>query len=206
MFSIPTLLQAYHSEKLPFQLGECLGNGNQGYVYSDLDNSEQVIKLSILVDDFGPITLNDRFDNIRKTYRHIIDNPHSSIVKISKFDQLSKGSEFIFEWEQCWIIYYSIMEKLNPLSEDECKVFKTICDAFNGEVKIERTVEIIVKEQKEWLKFDDEKILNFYKSLSDLKIDHKDFEPRNIMKDKDNNIKLIDFDLSKMQEKENVKN
>lgn len=196
MFSIPTILQIYHPEPLPFILGKCLGQGNQGIVYEDLNDTTKVIKLSIIYDDFNKISLDDKFVLIEKIYKYIINNPHSSVVKIYSFDKLYSGSQPIFEWEHKYIVYYSIMEKLNILSENEVKVFKTICDAFNKDLKSERSIEEILKEMKDWFDVDDKKILNFYNSLSDLKINNKDFQPRNIMKDKDNNYYIIDFDLA----------
>src|SRR5579885_2910823 len=149
MLSIPTILQIYHPEPLPFILGKCIGQGNQGIVYEDLNDTTKVIKLSLIYDDFGKVSLDDRFALLEKIYKHIIDNPHTSVVKVYNFDKIYIGSQPIFEWEQKYIVYYSSMEKLNSLSENEEKVFKTICDAFNKDLKIDRSIEDILKEIKE---------------------------------------------------------
>lgn len=168
-----------------------------------MDKPDQVVKFSILYDDFAGLSLDEEFAKIQKTYQHIIDNPHPTLAKVYSFGELYRGSVEIFEWEQVYVLYYSIMEKLIPLSEQEQKVFKTICSIHNNELEA-RPIETILSELKEWFDVDKEKILAFYNSLSSLDIDHKDVKTDNIMKD-NTNFKLVDFDRVEQKEKSNDK-
>lgn len=206
MISITGLLTTLFTDPLPFKIGEYIGQGNQGQVYHSLDKSDRVIKLSIIYDKFDGKTVEEVFQKTAATYKYIVDNPNPILSNIFEFGKLYKGIQEIFEWQQEYLIFYSIMEKLIPLNENEQKVFKTICSAYNKELKTYRPIEEIITELKEWIDFDKDKIIAFYNQLPSLDIKHKDFEPRNIMKDNLGNYKIIDFDLAviKGENNENI--
>jgi serine/threonine protein kinase len=202
---IPNLLQVYRKDPLPFTIDKCIGSGNQGQVYSLKDNPDQVVKLSMLYDDFTGLSLEEEFDKLQKIYQHIIDNPHKSLVKVYSFGELYRGKMEIFEWEHNYVIYNAIMQKLNTLSENEQKVFKTVCDIYNKALEA-RPIATILDELEEWFDVDKGRVLTFYNSLSSLDIDNKDVKPQNIMKDNEGQYKLIDYDLAIIKEKKDDEN
>lgn len=185
----------------PFRVGHCLGAGVHGQVFDSLDEPGNAIKLSIVYSDDEDAIV--KFNNLERVYKFIIDNPNDILVKVFKFGRIYNGARDIFGWEQEYIIYYSIMEKLLPISDDERKTFKTICDSFNGILKTNRSIKELINELNGWLEFDKDKVFDFYKSLHSLKIEHRDIEARNIMKNYDGQFKLIDFDLARIKENNN---
>lgn len=183
-------------EKFDFKIGKEIGWGAQGQVFEIEDQPKRVIKISILYDVDPYLDLDIVFDKIQKVYKYVCSHQASNLGKIYEFGRLRTGSRNTVNGLQDYIVYYSIQEKMESLSDDEKKVFKTICQALNDELELERTIEDIVKELGAWLKFDSEKIMKFYYSLGDLPFDHNDLRCQNILKDVNGNFRLIDFDLA----------
>ena len=89
------------------------------------------------------------------------------------------------------------MEKLLKISEDEAKVFHSILSHEDrGIFKNFSTdkVKKMLHGMQRGLDFDLQKIMLFYEALQNPQILHLDIHPRNIMKDENNNFKLIDLD------------
>ena len=183
----------------PFTIGPEIGYGAQGQVFEIVEDPTRVIKFSILYDVKFGSSLEFIFNKIKTIYNFIKNNPHDNVVRIFEFGELLSSSRVTVDGDQKFIVYYSIQEKLQTLSIDEKKVFKTVCDYHNGDLDCERALKQLLLEQAEWLDFDCEKVLSFYDSIHKYPIDNCDFRRRNIMKDT-LSFKLIDFDLSEIKE------
>lgn len=183
-------------ERFDFKIGKEIGYGAQGQVFEIEECPTRVIKISILYDVDPHLDLDIVFEKIQAVYEYVCSHQENNLGKIYEFGRLRTGSRPTANGPQDYIVYYSIQEKLASLSDDEKKVFKTICQALNDELELERTVEDIVKELSKWLKFDSEKTIKFYYSLGDLPFEHNDLRRQNILKDVNGNFRLIDFDLA----------
>lgn len=187
---------------LPFRVGQRLGGGIHGTVFDLPDEHNTVVKIaniySDVYDDYSA-----KFQRISKTYQFIIDNTNDALVKVFDFGQLYEGLIKSSYSTKTGIIYYAKMEKLLPILEIEQKVFKTICDVYNGLISINRPIKDLIYELKEWFSLDEVKIFEFYDNLHSLQIEHRDVEVRNIMKNSVGQYKLVDFDLAIIKEKEN---
>lgn len=193
-----SLVEDICKQKFDFRIGKEIGYGAQGQVFDIEEHPDQVIKIATLYDIDPYSDLDQVFDKLQLVYKFLIDNRFDNVVKVYRFGRLRTDSRPTVSTPQDYIIYYSIQEKLQPLSDDEKKLFKTICQAINGELELERTIEEIVVELGAWLKFDSEKVIKFYNALGSLPIENNDFHRRNILKDAEGNFKLIDFDLAKL--------
>jgi hypothetical protein len=153
-----------------------IGSGIDGVVYNYQD---KILKLSI------NYNLNYSFEPLN----YLINNPIDCFVKLYSYQLCGTKDSFIY--------YYSIMEKLIPLSLDEEKIFHTILShEDSNKVKQYSNIQLkkIVKELSLGLEFDQIKVLKFVEQYNNCKIVHHDIHQRNIMKDINNNFKFIDLD------------
>lgn len=183
-------------DKLPVQLGCEISYGAQGRVFDILNQPDRVIKVSTLYDVDPVLDIDIVFQNISRIYNFIIDRAPHHLVKIYNFNYATSGARYTEQGPQKFIIYYSIQEKLYSLSEDEKKIFKTICQAHNNELELSRSLDDIFQELKCWYVFDYDKVKQFVSNYPHLPINNRDFHRRNILKDIHNNYKIIDFDLA----------
>lgn len=156
-----------------------LGAGVDGCVYEFVDN--KVIKFS-------------QSDNIPYIFSILksltIDN--NLYVKVHDYNLLTevKGS------------YYYIMDKLNPISEDEKKVFHSIISHEDrGIIKniSEGKIKKILDGLSLGLDFDKEKIILFCRAIRASNLFQRDCHERNIMKDNNGYFRFID--LERIEEK-----
>lgn len=186
-------------EKFNLDVQEEIGIGAQGTVFS-IKNTSNVIKISALYDWNKYKNFENEYENISQVYNFIINNKPINVVSIFEFNKIHDGLRKTYNGEQRYIIYFSIQERLNNLTEDEKKVFKTVCQSVNNELDSSHSIEAILKDLSSWYDFDLNKIIIFYNSLKQSRIEHKDFHIGNIMKDKNNNYKMIDFDLAQLKD------
>lgn len=198
------LLDINSIRDIPVTITDKLGDGSDGEVFSIKEDINKVIKLSILF-DFDLEDLNKRFESISEIFNYLIINTFPYFAKV--YEQ-----SYLCQWEakladgsyRKYICYYSIMEKLQKISEDEKKVFHSIICHEDREIKKDYTVENI-KEMLHGmsfgLDFDDERIISFIKKLRTSPIEHLDIHVRNIMKDSRGNFKMIDFERVKFNNK-----
>ena len=181
-------------------IGEVLGSGFHGDVYELLDHPHQVVKIA-----WAPLNVPAEFagrsdtTGIRHTfpfiqgiYQYLLKNHFSVLAKVFDFCSLHQRENKQY--------YMAILEKLQPLTEPEQKVMKSVCMDYNGNIETGKCLHHI-DELKEWLEFNPSKVIDFYTSLTHLPVAHRDFHRRNIMKDLDGNFKLIDFELVDIKEK-----
>lgn len=185
-----------NNKQLPFELGDELGYGADGQVFSLKTDISRVIKLSIIYQDDK--SLIQEFDEVKEKFNYLINRNIKHLAKVFEFKFLLAGARKTINGDQNYILYYTVLEKLNKISEDESKVLKTLCDSYNKKFEINKSVIQIINELQNWLSFDKEKVLEFYWFLTNCPVKHNDVHRRNIMKDDYGNFKLIDFDRMTM--------
>lgn len=180
---------------LSHNLGQSLGYGAHGEVFEVLGDSDKAIKLSVLYDAYDT-PIDHMFNNILQVHTYLKGKCIFPLASIYEFAKISEGSRDTVDGKQKYITYYCVMERLLPLKEDDKKVLKTICDIYNKNVEQKKPIKNILKELSCWFDFDQHKVLEFYDALVKCPISHNDVHRRNILKDKYNNFKLVDFDRS----------
>lgn len=155
-----------------------LGQGADGKTYQ---LSDKVLKV------FQPnkYQLNELEPVLNYLYHH-----NSPIYcSIYSYGPLSKG-------------YYYLTEKLNPLTEDEYKVFHTVVSHEDRNLVKNyplAKVKKILGELAWGLDFPAQMIIFFCEALQSSPIKHLDLHPRNILKDNSGNFKLIDLNRTKLE-------
>lgn len=181
-------------EKFPFSIGDEIGYGAQGQVFN-IEGTNKVIKFSY---SFFYQDIDHDYVDANEVINFIIRERPSYCVGIFETGKLRSGVRVVQNGTQNYTIYYTIQEKLVNLSDDEKKVFKTICQLLNDELELKRDIGDVLTELSAWFSFDKEKVLNFYNDIVKMPIHHNDLHRRNFMKDALGNYKLIDFDLARL--------
>jgi serine/threonine protein kinase len=138
----------------------------------------------------------DQYDLTAAVLDSLISNPLPAYARVymrgyRKFE--SKG----------YVLYYYVMEKLLPISEDELKVFHTILSHEDRNIEKNYTsseLEKILRGLRRGLDFDAEKVKFLSDAIRISPIKHLDIHPRNIMKNATGDFKLIDFDRARFNE------
>lgn len=178
---------------LPYELGDEISHsGADGQVFHIKNDPDKVIKLSIFY-SYDEYIIEHHYSNIENKYKTVINNPQKSIVKVFNINYIHHKVYGKCTIAKNYIIYYSIMEKLIPITKDEDKILKSLCDLKNNKINT-FSFPKIVDELKHYYLFDRDKVLDFYDGLDSSIVIHNDFHRRNIMKDNDGNFKLIDLD------------
>lgn len=169
--------------KLPVCPDIKLGSGQDGEVYSILNNNQQVIKLCNTINH--PTLLK----HIPFILKYLIEQQPLAYTRVYSYGILKKINNQLF--------YYYIMELLFNISSDEKKVFHTLL-SHEDQNKVKNysppQVKQILKGMQLGLDFDPQAIQNFLQQLNNSTIKHNDLHPRNIMKNKDGQFKLVDLD------------
>lgn len=192
-----SLCQEMCPKKISFSVGQRLGKGSDGEVFSLTDESDKVIKVCMLfpIDNTAQEVYSE---TIVPVLTSLISNPIDIFARVYTHEHLGT---FFDRYSNDFILYFYTMEKLEDISEDEKKVFHTILSHEDrGIVKNYSIKEVqeILQGLNLGLDFDENKVIFFYKSLKKSNINHADIHPRNIMKDKEGNFKMIDFDRAQL--------
>jgi hypothetical protein len=175
---------------LPFSLGEEIGRGADGQLFNYQD---KVLKLSIIF-DYPYAPYEKEYERIKSVLSYLINRVPSTYARVSEFGDIFRGKRE----EQRFIVFYSLIEKCFPLSEDERKVFHSLVSHEDaGRRKNYSLIEAINISfaLSKGLDFNIEKVILFLFRLSiNNEIRHNDICPRNIMKNKFGDFVLIDFD------------
>jgi serine/threonine protein kinase len=179
-----------------FQIGEKLGEGVDGEVFALQDISDQVIKLSIIysVDEL-PVSI--YHNRVVPTLYYVMQTQPDVCVRVDRFGKLGQIDQLSL------FLYYCLMERLLPLSEDEGKVFYSLLSHEDRGIekdlspaKIEKTLSGLAR----GLDFDRQMVTLFCQQLrQEMVLRHRDLEVRNIMKDAMGHFKLIDLDRSTLE-------
>jgi hypothetical protein len=196
--------------ELPFKLGEELGRGQDGQVFEVIESYVEygypikrgsVIKLSAI---YGA----NSYRQYMRVAAHLgflkhNRTPHFAAVfnfaLLCNFDlpeMISSTSNKLQPKESC-TVYYVEMEKLLPLDPEETKLFHTLLSHEDANKQKDFSPEGLTKridELADWFVFEKKDVLAFCLAATSGKIRHKDLHPRNIMKDRLNQFKLVDLD------------
>ena len=170
--------------------------GADGQIFNHINDDNKVIKLSILF-KCGEQNLYSIFKLINESLSFIENNKPFTCVRVYEHKFLERGERFINNSYQDYIVYYYIMEKLNQITDEEYKLFYSILSHEDRGIIKNYSDSILIKTLTDLnisFDFNFDKVLFFYKNLKNSKIVHNDLHPRNIMKDKQDNFRLIDFD------------
>lgn len=193
-----SLCQKLCPEKLSFKLGKRLGEGSDGEVFNIINDPNKVIKLCM----FYPLD-----NNVNECYSQtiipiltsLVSHPVDVFARVYMYEHLGIFSD---QYSQEFVLYFYTMEKLEDIFDDEKKVFHTILSHEDrGIVKnfSLKEVQEILQDLSLGLDFDENKVIFFYKNLKLSNINHTDIHPRNIMKDKMGNFKMVDFDRAQLK-------
>lgn len=192
-------------EKIPMGIMQKIEDGADGEVF-DLEDPSKVIKFSVHYDQFNGLFNSHFTNNIDSSIKYLIKYPNDLCARIHAYECMGTFERTFDQYNQKFILYYYIMEKLNRISDDEKKIFHSICSHEDNLIvknypmfKIKKMLEGLSR----GLDFDFEKVIFFCERLQKSPIEHLDLHPRNIMKDNVGNFKLIDFDRIKIKFGEN---
>jgi serine/threonine protein kinase len=188
-------------------LGEKIGDGADGELFELKEDSNQVIKISVLFDlQFRGLNyLNNAYQNTSKILS-ILEGDNNAFVKVFNHNKIGQFTRNYLNHNdniaQHYLLYYYTMEKCFKISEDEKKVFHTILShedrGLTKNFSKKKIAEILFGLSM-GLDFDSKKITLFYESLQTSCIKHLDMHPRNIMKDRSGNFKLVDLDRLQLE-------
>ena len=197
------LCQQFCPDKINFALSNRLGEGADGEVFELADQPDKVIKFCVLY-EYPNSSLKENYVKINNTISYIKYNQLPAYARVYEHMYLGKYNRPI-EWSesgQDYILYYYTMEKLLKISEDERRVFHTVLCHEDRNLKKNYSIpEIkkILQGMARALDFDEKRVMFFYENLKNCSLIHNDVHVRNIMKDKDGNFKLIDFDRCELK-------
>jgi hypothetical protein len=174
---------------------EELGSGADGDVYSLSNDPNKVIKYSVYYCWDGEL-LSAIIEN-RIAAFSAVQQKSDLFAKIYDFKYLGSGKRKVISGDQNYLLFSCVMEKLTKISEDEKKVFHSILShEDSNKVKtfsIEKVISML-QGMGYGLDFNQREVLDFYKRVINSSIIYTDLHPRNIMKNKLGQFRLIDFD------------
>lgn len=192
-----------------FLFGKKLGDGADGEVFELSNDPDKVIKISAIFEDYSLAPFNsvdDKYLSIANTLDFLLENKVPYYATLFNHSKIGTHQRPYFSnncGTQEYLLYYYIMEKCYKLTEDEKKLFHTLLSHEDRGV-IKKFTDIKFKEilfgLSRGLDFDEQKVIFFYESIQSSKIIHDDLHPRNIMKNKFGDFKLIDFDRLHLEE------
>lgn len=148
-------------------LGERIGSGVDGVVYALNDGT--VVKFTPILD--------------QQLIAEITTGQHPHFVEVLDFGRIDD-------------LYFIVMERLNPLTDDEAKVFHTILSHEDRNLtKVHTPVVLasILRGLSTGLEFDLAEVMSFYAAVVLSTMSHNDLHPRNIMRANDGKFKLVDL-------------
>lgn len=197
------LCQQVCPDKITFELSERLGDGADGEVFTLKNQPDKVIKLCVLY-EYPDAPLKDSFSRIKNTLEYLSEHTPHTYARVYDYNYLGQFSRPI-DWSssgQNYILYHYMMERLSKISDDEKRVFHSIlCHEDRNLKKNYSIFEIkkMLQGMNRALDFDERRVIFFCENLNKNNIIHNDIHVRNIMKDKDGNFKLIDFDRCELK-------
>lgn len=189
-------------DKLPVEPDQRLGDGADGECLSIVGDPDRVIKLGVLYDR-GSQSIQSRYKKIKQSLETLIQTQPQAYVRVYEQNYLGTYDRPWCDTRQDFILYFYIMERLNPLSEDERKVFHSILSHEDlGLIKSypPKKVREMLQGMSKGLDFDVEQVSLFVAQLQAAPLEHLDLHPRNIMK-RDGAFRLIDIDRCIIKEK-----
>lgn len=175
----------------PWKPSEQIGRGVDGEVFDLVGFPNKVIKLC-KTSDF------QKFESFILVVDRLFYYPTHIHARV--YDR--GGMSFYPGKEYGYALYWYVMEKLLPISDDEQKVFHTILSHEDRNIVKNYTsseLEKILEGLRRGLDFDAERVKFLCDGIRTSPIKHLDIHPRNIMKNAAGDFKLIDFDRVQLQ-------
>jgi hypothetical protein len=197
------LIKKLCPEKLPYKLGECIGDGADGEIFLLADDPTKVIKLSVIYDDFNDATTTPSevyWEQISLVLDYIEQIQPTICVRVYEYGFLGEYSREIPTWRgglQKFAIHYCVMERLNKLTDDEKRVFHSLISHEDRNAVKDLSpakVENILAGLSTALDFDAARVRLFLDELRGSSLIHGDLHVRNIMKRDNGDYALIDLD------------
>ena len=185
----------FWQDKLPVQIGDSLGVGADGQCFSIVGDSSKAIKVGV-----------SHINRTQEGIDYLISKQPAAYARVYERKYLGMHSCLVYGCLQELHIYYYIMERLLPITDDERKVFHTILSHEDRDIDYKKNYSIneikkMLEEMRRGLDFDFKKIILFCENIKAAPIEHLDLHPRNILKNIDGHFKLIDFDSINLMEK-----
>lgn len=200
-----SLCQKFCPDKIPVIPTVRLGAGSDGEVFDIEATPDKVIKLGVRFDlGIEDEEMQDWFlyyyKDLLPVLKFLSTHHDPAYVRVYAYAHLgSYQRDFLSapNGKQNLVLYYYIMEKLLPLSEDEKRVFHTILSHEDNNKVKDLSIDKIKKNLQGLscgLDFDAEKVILFCENLRSSPVKHLDMHSRNIMKDTFGSFMLIDMD------------
>jgi hypothetical protein len=168
---------------IKYQIAHQAGAGGaDGEVF--LLNENKVIKFSIIYDVFDSM-LNSNFNYRLSVLDWVMKNNPQGFAFVFDYGLLFESCRFKYNLKQDYIIYFSILEKCEPLSSDEEKIIYSLVNSQLDENKIEMLSRFLVFSKKE--------IFDLIQNMKASKIKQTDLRVENIMKNS-KGFCIIDYD------------
>jgi thiamine kinase-like enzyme len=190
------LLEQHNHYPFPFKLGNELGYGFDGQVFSLDDEQNKVIKLSVNF-QLQDKNLSQEVQRVFAVLDFLKQKGSHSYARVYEYNQILQAHRLTLQGNQEYIAYYYVMDKCFKISEDERKVFHSILSHEDANIRKNYPSDLIKKMlegMRRGLDFDPERVIFFCEEIRSVPIFHNDLHVRNIMKDEMGNFKLIDFD------------
>lgn len=196
------LCQKVCPDLIPNKIGERLGDGADGEVFTCQDEPTKVIKFSVMYERNNVDINKQFFKRIDRILTYLKLNIIDTYAQVYDYKYLGQYERKV-EWgNQKYIIYYYIMERLFKLSEDEYKVFYTLVSHEDRNISKNFSsdkVQEMLENLSRGLDFNAERVTFFYNNFRKTPVIHQDIHVRNILKDAQGNFKMIDFDRAELQ-------
>jgi hypothetical protein len=182
-------------ESLPYKFNLLLGKGADGEVYSLHNHPNKVIKICVLYDLH--FSIDEDFNRVQSILNELRCTDIHAYVNIHWWGKIYEGYRYTVNAPQKYILYYYVMDQLSPISEDEYKLFHSLLSHEDRNLIKDFSVPYVnnlLDALNPYLQFDKNKVIQFYLELKDSKLQQTDLHPRNIMKTKSGNYKIIDID------------
>lgn len=194
-----SLVRQLCPDKLPVEPDTRLGEGADGEVFSIKGDPHRVLKLSILIGRPHHNVVSE-YKRVKEALDLVIRDQPPAYVRVYSHECLQhrqfkrRTPDPLFK-EQ--ILYYYLMDKLYPITEDEGRVFHSILSHEDRRKKKDFSLDKIqemLQGMSRGLDFDAEKVILFCSNIKEAPCSHLDIAVRNIMKDETNQFKLVDLD------------
>jgi len=189
-------------DKIPVITEEFIGDGADGDVYGIQNHPDRVIKFSVLY-EWNYQKIDAIYSRIDKVLTFLELNKPPAYARVYAHGLMHNETRMIeldgSPSSQKYILYYYILEKLQPISECEQKVFHSIISHQDNNISRNYTVSQIKKIlvcMSYGLDFDMSEVIIFHMNITECIVNHNDVHQRNIMKNKLGQFRLIDFDRS----------
>ena len=166
-----------------------IGKGVDGEVFLFKEKEDRVVKFGSLFLESSSLDIEVLNYNISFFIKH---NPQA-FVRVYEYVYL--GNVYIDDKKVA--LYYSVMEKLNAITDDEKRVFNTLVshqDSNKVKDLSPQVIDKLISYLEIGMDFEAHKVRQFCRTIDGNNIKHLDLHERNIMKDDQGNFKLIDLD------------